>query len=99
MTALSSIALTGLHAAQTRLAVSGHNVANAMTPGFRAQQVQQQTQPGGGVAISVGRAPVAGVSLAGEQVAQMSAAYAFKANLRSIEVEQAMLGTLLDLQA
>jgi len=99
MTALSSIALTGMNAAQTRMAVAGHNIANAMTPGFRAQQVLQQTQPGGGVATSLTRAPHAGVSLAGEMVGQMSASYAFKANLRTIEVERAMLGTLLDIEA
>jgi len=99
MTALSSIALTGMNAAQTRMAVSGHNIANAMTPGFRAQQVLQQTQQGGGVATSLTRAPQAEVSLSGERVGQMSASYAFKANLRTIEVEHAMLGTLLDIEA
>ncbi len=99
MTALSSIALSGMNAAQTRMAVAGHNIANVQTPGFRAQQVAQRTQAGGGVATAVTRAPQPGVSLANEIVGQMSAGYAFKANLRSIEVERAMLGTLLDVQA
>lgn len=99
MTALSSIALSGMNAAQTRMGVAGHNIANALTPGFRPQQVQQSTQAGGGVAASVASAPRAGVSLAGELVGQMSAGYAFKANLRTLEVERAMLGTLLDIEA
>lgn len=99
MTALSSIALSGMNAAQTRMAVAGHNIANALTPGFRAQQVAQRTQAGGGVAAEVATAAQPGVSLANEMVGQMSAGYAFKANLRTLEVERSMLGTLLDVEA
>lgn len=99
MTGLSSIALSGMNAAQTRLAVAGHNIANVQTPGFRAQQVAQRTQAAGGVATAVTQAPQPGVSLANEIVGQISAGYAFKANLRSLEVERAMLGTLLDIEA
>jgi flagellar hook protein FlgE len=99
MTALSSIAMSGMNAAQTRMAVAGHNIANVQTPGFRAQQVLQRTQAGGGVATAVTHAGQPGVSLANELVGQMSAGYVFKANLRSLEVEQAMLGTLLDVEA
>ena len=99
MTGLSSIALSGMNAAQTRMAVAGHNIANVQTPGFRAQQVAQRTQASGGVATAVTRAPQPGVSLANELVGQMSAGYAFKANLRTLEVERSMLGTLLDMQA
>ena len=58
-----------------------------------------RTQPGGGVATAVTRAAQPGVSLANELVGQMSAGYSFKANLRSLEVEQATLGTLLDVEA
>ena len=99
MTALSSIALSGMNAAQTRMAVAGHNIANVQTPGFRPQQVAQRTQAGGGVAAAVATAAQPGVSLANELVGQMSAGYAFKANLRTLEVERSMLGTLLDMQA
>jgi len=99
MTTLSSTALSGMNAAQTRLAVSGHNIANALTPGFRAQQMAQGTQAGGGVATVVTTAAQPGVSLANELVGQMSAGYAFKANLRTLDVERSMLGTLLDIQA
>ena len=35
MNTVSSIALSGLQAAQTRLGSSAHNIANALTPNFR----------------------------------------------------------------
>ncbi len=41
------INLTGLRAAQDRLDTSANNIANATTPGFRAQRVEQATGPQG----------------------------------------------------
>ena len=37
------ISLSGLQAATTRLGASAHNIANAQTPDFRREVVQQQT--------------------------------------------------------
>lgn len=99
MNAIASIALSGLNAASTRLAVAGHNVANAVTPAFRRQAVLQSTQPGGGVATSVTQAPAPASDLAADMVGQKLALYSFKANLRTLQVEHEMLGTLLDLKA
>jgi len=99
MTSLPSIALSGRSAAALRLDVSAHNVANAETQDFRRQFVQQESQPTGGVASQVARAPEPGVDLAREMVDQMSASYAFKANLRVIRTNDEMLGSLLDLHA
>lgn len=99
MTAISSIAISGMHAATTRLGVAAHNVANAVTPGFRRQEVAQQSQPGGGVTTSLTRSGVAGSDLAADLVQQKVALYSFKANLRTVQVEHDMLGSLLDLRA
>lgn len=53
---VSSIASSGLRAAQLRMDVSANNVANANTPGFKPQSVQQEAAPGqGGVSARVGR--------------------------------------------
>ena len=99
MSSIASIALSGLNAASSQLATAAHNIANAQTPGFRRQLVQQATQPEGGVVVSIGRAADAGDALAEDVVAQMAATYAFKANVLSLKTQDRMLGSLLDLTA
>jgi len=96
---ISSIALSGIQAASTRLNVSAHNVANANTPDFQRQVVVQQSQETAGVITSVGQAEELGVHLASELVAQRAASYDFKANLRSIRTQEEMMGSLLDIRA
>lgn len=96
MNPLSSIALSGLAAAQQRLRASAHNIANAQTPGFRRQLVTQQAMPEGGVRATLQRAPVEGAALAEDVVEQMSAGYQFIANLRVIQTQDKLLGALLD---
>ena len=99
MTALSSIASSGLQVAQLRLDASAHNVANMNTPGFKRQSVAQQAQPGGGVSAAVQTAPDAGTGLEQDAVEQLSATYAFKANLQTLKTADQMLGTLLSERA
>ena len=96
MNALSSIALSGLGAAQLRLGASAHNIANAQTPGFRRQLVTQQSMPEGGVSATLTQATIAGDALAADLVGQMSARYQFIANLRVIQTQDKLLGTLVD---
>lgn len=95
----SSIGLSGLKAAQARLDVASHNIANAQTPGFTRQTVTQAAQHSGGVKAEVTQAAVPGADLATDLVGQISASYAFKANLKTIETAQQMTGSLLDLRA
>lgn len=96
MNPVSSIALSGLQAAQLRMASSAHNVANAVTPGFRRQLVVQQTVPQGGVAATIERAPTQGDALAEDLVALKLAQHLFTANLKVLRTQDRMLGTLLD---
>ncbi len=95
---ISSVALSGMNVARIQLDVASHNVANAQTPGFRRQTVVQETQQNGGVQAKVAQAAVPGAELATDLVGQMSASYLFKANLRTIETEHQMMGTLLDVR-
>lgn len=83
-------------AAQTRLGATAHNIANALTPDFRRQTVVATAQPGGGVATSLSSATVPGEDLATDIVQQHESLYAFKANLRTLQVADAMMGSLLD---
>lgn len=95
----SSIALSGLQAAQTRLQVSAHKVANSQTVGFQPLQVEQSTQTGGGVGTQVSRSSQPSAGLEGDVVAQLQAKNAFLANLNVFKTQDAMLGSLLNTQA
>ena len=99
MTALNSIASSGLQAAQLRLGTSAHNIANQQTAPFQRQSVAQQAQPGGGTVASVQTARSNGPNLEADVVEQMSATYSFKANLQTLRTADQMLGTLLDTYA
>lgn len=101
--ALSAIGLSGLNAAQRQLDVTAHNVANAQTPGFQRQRVQQTARPdAGGVDTRTEREPgVAGEGgdlghLAEDLVNGRMAFYSFAANLKTVTTAQDMRGTLLD---
>lgn len=95
----TSIAQTGLSAAQTRMNASAHNLANVQTDKFRRQEVTQQSTEPGGTTAQVRRAPVEGEALNKDLVEQKGAGYAFDANLKVIQTEKKMMGRLLDEKA
>ena len=94
-----STALSGMNAAALQLGTSANNIANSLTPGYRRQTVAQQAVASGGVSAEVIRADAAGESLAEDIVTQMSASYAFKANLKVLKTQDEVLGALLDIRA
>lgn len=99
MNSLSSIALSGMNAAQTQLNTSAHNVANLATEGFKRQETLQTEQPGGGVTASVRRADIAGSALETDVVSQLQAKHSFIANLAVFKTSNQMAGALLDTKA
>lgn len=105
VTSAASTGMSGMRAAQLRLDTAAHNVANALTPGFQRQVVTQTAQPGlGGVNAQIEReaAPQADAPLshlAEDFVEQRMSLYSFSANLRAVETQDRMLGTLLDTKA
>lgn len=103
-TSATTIGVSGLRAAQTRLDTTAHNLANAQTPGFRRHVVQQTAVPdAGGVQTQVVRQEAGQAGdlgqLAQDLVEQRVSLYSFAANLKTIETEDRMLGSLLDAQA
>ena len=96
MISTSSIALSGMQAAQTQLGAAGHNIANHGTPDFRRQTVQAQAQPAGGVQVSLGRASQPGAALETDVVGLMQAKHGFLANLAVFKTQDRMMGSLLD---
>ena len=101
MATISSIGSSGLQAAQLRLDASANNVANMNTPNYRRQVVaQEEAADSAGVRATVQRQQEAEcVALEKEAVEQMSATYAFIANLQNITAQDEMMGSLLDVKA
>jgi flagellar hook protein FlgE len=99
MNTLTSISLSGMGAAALQVSASAHNIANESTPGFRRQQVVQQTQEGGGVSGQLMQAAATGHALEADLVQQRVALYSFKASLQAVQVQDEMLGSLLDVRA
>lgn len=99
MSSISSIGLSGAQAAVTRMDVAANNIANAQTEKFQRQVVNQQSQESGGVTVSVAQAQEVGPDLAKDLIDQKMATYTYRANLRSIQADQQMMGSLLDIKA
>lgn len=99
MNTLSSIALSGLNAAQTRLNATANNIANLNTESFRRDEVTAQAVPGGGVSVSVAKADQPGADLVRDVVDQKLAALEFKANVQVLKTSGRMMGTLLNEKA
>jgi flagellar hook protein FlgE len=93
----SSIALSGMQAAQTSLGATAHNIANLATPGFRRQTVEATPLAGGGgVTTTVHQASEAGEDMATDMVGLLTSKHAFLANLAVFRTGDRMLGSLLD---
>lgn len=100
MASISSIASSGMQAAQTRLQASAHNVANLQTEGFHRQEVRQQARAdGAGVDAYTARAPRAGAALEADVIEQLAAKNAFVASAAVFRAADRMAGTLLDVSA
>ncbi|MFZ4623000.1 MAG: flagellar basal body protein [Rhodoferax sp.] len=99
MASISSIALSGMTAAQAKLGTAANNIANLNTEGFVRQQIRQTAQTGGGVSGTVEPAANPGAALESDVVSQLQAKHAFLANLAVFKTQDRMAGALLDQSA
>jgi flagellar basal-body rod protein FlgC len=109
MSDILGIASSGLLAAQYELAVSANNIANADTPGYKAQRADLVDISGGGVAVAGTTAdPAPGpilpdgsqgsnVDLASEVVNTIQASTLYTANAVVFRTADQMYGTLLNM--
>jgi flagellar hook-associated protein FlgK len=104
----TAIGLSGMRAAQRSLDTSAHNIANGQTPGFQRQMVAHTAQPGiGGVNTEVRRESATAPQQNGDGLAHMAAdvvgqrvsLYSFAANLKAVQTQDRMMGSLLDAMA
>lgn len=99
MLSITSIALSGLNAAQASLGVTANNIANQSTPGYHRQQLVQTEHAGGGVSTALTSAGVEGSALETDIVALLQAKNAFLANIAVFKTSAKMAGVLLDEKA
>ena len=103
------IAASGLQASQYESAVSANNIANADTPGYKAQRADLVDLSGGGVAVAgttTDPTPVptlpdgsqgSNVDLANEVVNTLQARILYTANAIVFRTGDQMYGTLLNI--
>lgn len=97
MSPISTIALSGMKAAQSRLGASAVNIANLGTEGYRRREIISTTQAGGGVSVTVGMAPQPGPALVEDVVGQLVSKSQFLANLAVFRASVYRRGSLLDI--
>lgn len=99
MSTVSSIAVSGMQAAQQRMQSSAHNVANLGTENFKREETTSKPRAGGGINVQVQQAATPGPSLEKDMVDQLQAKNAFLANLKVFKTADAMAGVLLNQKA
>ncbi|MCE9584746.1 MAG: flagellar basal body protein [Planctomycetes bacterium] len=90
--------ISAINTASWQVAAAAGNIANATTPGYQSQRVDQATAAGGGVEIA-GVTSTGAPDFAGDAVTLIEASAAFKVNLRVLKAQNETLGALLDLIA
>ncbi len=96
MNSTTSIALSGMNAAQAQLGASAHNIANQGTQGFKRQTVQVAVLAEGGARATVSTTPKAGNRLEDDVVGLLQAKTSYMANLTVFKAQDRMVGALLD---
>jgi flagellar hook-associated protein FlgK len=99
MTSMTTIAASGMRAADVAMRASAHNLANLQTEGFRRERVVQAAQADGGVSAATSRSPSEGASLEQDLVLQLQARNAFLANVAVFRAGAGATGSLLDVMA
>ena len=99
MSSISSVALSGMHAAQFDLQASAQNLANLGESGYRRQLVEAATSGDGGVTTASASAPEPGNALATDVLGLSQAKDDYAANLAVFRAGDQMLGALIDLNS
>lgn len=105
MSALSA-AISGVGTASQGVSLAAGNVANVNSENYRAQRLQREELPEGGVrgsGVQESAEPAvpggSNVDLAAEAVALKTESVAYQANLKVVQAQQDMIGTALDMKA
>ncbi|MCM8537658.1 MAG: hypothetical protein NE334_17085 [Lentisphaeraceae bacterium] len=90
--------ISAMNTAAFSFATSAHNVANASTPDFKAQEVDQVAGLDGGPKPSI-RQSETGTDIMNEVIRQNRLIYDFKANAKVVQTHNDMVGSFIDIIA
>ncbi len=96
MSDISSIALSGMNAAQTGLQAAAQNIANLNVSGAQQQGVSQSMQVQGGTSANIVTTNNTVANVGTDLVQQLQAKNSFLANLSVFQTSNDMMGSLLD---
>lgn len=96
MSAISSISLSGMNAAQSALSAAASNIAALGTGGHRRQQVEQASVEPAGVNATLVSSEVPADAIVTDLTDMLQAKHAFLANLAVFKTGSQMAGTLLN---
>jgi flagellar basal body rod protein FlgC len=96
MSAISSISLSGMQAAQTMLQASAQNIANLNVLGAQQQSVVLSSQANGGTISNIVTTNNTNANVANDLVQQLQAKNSFLVNLSVFQTSNKMMGTLLN---
>lgn len=99
MTSISSIAASGLSAAQRHLDSSARNIASLSNPSVSRQPAIQNEGAGGGVSPLRTQSGEPGPELAKDLIYQLQSKNEFLASLEILKTDKATMGSLLDISA
>jgi flagellar hook protein FlgE len=95
---INNSALSAIAAYRTGLNVTANNIANMNTKGFKPTSAIMNEDSNGGVKVTLSQSQDEGVDLAKETVGMTIGKDAIKANIKSLQTEDQMLKSLIDMK-
>lgn len=95
---INSSSLSAIAAYGTGLNVTANNIANMNTQGFKPTSAIMNEDVNGGVKVTLSQSQDAGVDIAKEMVDMIIGKDAIKANIKSLQTEDQMLKSLIDMK-
>lgn len=95
---INSSALSAIAAYGTGLNVTANNIANMNTQGFKPTSATMNEDVNGGVKVTLSQSQDAGVDIAKEMVDMIIGKDVIKANIKSLQTEDQMLKSLINMK-
>ena len=95
---INNSALSALNAFGTALNVTANNIANMNTNGFKPTSAEMSEDANGGVKVTLSQSQNADVDMAKEMTDLMIEKFGVQANVRSLQTENEILKSLIDIK-
>ena len=95
---INNSALSALNAFGTALNVTANNIANMNTAGFKPTSTNMSDDANGGVKVTLTQSQDAEVDVAKEMTYMMIEKFGVQANVKSLQTEDQILKSLIDIK-